>query len=170
MRVCPAAGSFVLVMGSKNNNGKFDFKAARTKVHSLWKGKSPAGLSDDLDLNGVTELWRGGKEAPAVCSHLSSQTKKELFLLGRGRVWSAETSIVVFGKHLIGVQFRLDELKYKFSVDSVIKFFFRLWFIATKCKSKVAFSVVCVCLWGEGGVHTFSQCHCEIYILAVYRA
>lgn len=28
MCVSPAAGSFVLVMGSKNNNGKFDFKAA----------------------------------------------------------------------------------------------------------------------------------------------
>lgn len=80
VRVCPAAGSFVLVMGSKNNNGKFDFKAARPKVDGLWKGKSPAGLSDDLDLNGVTELWRGWEKAPAVCSHLSSQTKKNFFV------------------------------------------------------------------------------------------
>lgn len=108
--MCPAAGSFVLVMGSKNNNGKFDFKAARTKVDGLWKGKSPAGLSGDLDLNGVTELWRGGEKVPAVCSHLSSQTKKELFLWGSGRGRSGGTGIVVFEKHLIGVEFRLDPI------------------------------------------------------------
>lgn len=54
--VCvPAAQAFVLVMGSKNNNGKFDFKAAGQGGRPQ-RGKSPAGLSYDHDLNGVSEL------------------------------------------------------------------------------------------------------------------
>lgn len=62
-------------MGSKNNNGKVDFKAERPRW-TAFKKTSPAGLSCDLDLNGVTDLWRGGNEASAVHIPLSSGPKR----------------------------------------------------------------------------------------------
>ena len=71
---CPVP--FVLVMGSKNNNGKFDFKAAGPRWTAFRKQKSPAGLSYDLDLNGVTELRGGGDKASAARNHLSSGQKR----------------------------------------------------------------------------------------------
>lgn len=44
-------------------------------MDGLWREPRPAGLSYDLDLNGVTDLWRGGERLSPVCSHLSSGQK-----------------------------------------------------------------------------------------------
>lgn len=159
-------------MGSKNNNGKFDFKAARTKVDGLWKGKSPAGLSDDLDLNGVTELWRGGEKAPAVCSHLSSQTKKNFFFCGgaggvgpeKRALWHLrntwlESSFDRTQFYPVKKQNKTMQDQFLFNQIIFCSFGSSLWTTSLGLLFSVAGA-----WWGAQG--TFSQCHCEIFILA----
>lgn len=95
MCVSPLPGPFVLVMGSKNNNGKLDFKAAGPRWTAFRKERVLQGYHMTLTWM-VSELWRGGNKASTVCNHLS-RGQQGLF------VWRSNHCDIWY--HLISIYF-----------------------------------------------------------------